>query len=411
MRRSSLYLAILFLLASLLMPPAAGAQSGDEPVVRAMLFFSPTCPHCHVVITELLVPMVEDYGDQLQIVGIDTSQPDGAQLYQAAIEKYQIPRERRGVPTLIIGNVILVGSQEIPEQFPTLVAENLAAGGTDWPDVPGFEPALPTGAEQEPAPAPSSETATSVPPTASSQTTAPLTPVTEAQAVAEPTLMPTATPVPAALVIDDAKLPPVESEVPSPDPVGFTLAGLLLIAMVAALGYTALRLITTRQHLLRLDRDSAAYAESWAIPLLCLAGLGVAIYLAYVEITHVEAVCGPVGDCNRVQSSPYALIMGIPIAILGILNYLGLGILWAGQKYPVRRVANLSVLGLVGLTIFGTLFSIYLTLVELFAIEAICAWCLSSAAITTLLMLLVVIPVTADVSSRPVSSLRQKARV
>jgi uncharacterized membrane protein len=135
-----------------------------------------------------------------------------------------------------------------------------------------------------------------------------------------------------------------------------------------------------------------AYAASWLIPLLSVVGLGVSIYLAYVEVSQVEAVCGPVGHCNIVQASPYASILGIPIAILGLLNYLAIIILWAGQR--LEPLANLSVLGLLALTIFGTLFSIYLTLLEILVIEAVCMWCLSSAVITTLLMLLVVIPVT-----------------
>ena len=133
----------------------------------------------------------------------------------------------------------------------------------------------------------------------------------------------------------------------------------------------------------------------WAIPLLSLLGLGVSIYLAYVEINQVAAVCGPVGHCNIVQSSPYAQIVGIPVAVLGLLNFVAIIVLWAIQKYSDGPLANLSTVALVGLTIFGTGFSIYLTLLEIFVIQAICAWCLSSAVITTVLMLLCVMPATA----------------
>jgi len=45
--------------------------------------------------------------------------------------------------------------------------------------------------------------------------------------------------------------------------------------------------------------------------------------------------------------------------------------------------------GISALTIFGTLFSIYLTAIELVAIKAICAWCLSSAVLMALLMVIV----------------------
>ena len=43
----------------------------QEAVARAVLFYSPTCPHCHKVMTEDLPPLVERYGDRFVIVGVD----------------------------------------------------------------------------------------------------------------------------------------------------------------------------------------------------------------------------------------------------------------------------------------------------------------------------------------------------
>jgi hypothetical protein len=137
-----LLFAILLIVACLAIPSTAIAQSAGEPVVQAILFYTPTCPICHRVINEVLMPMVNDYGDRLQIVGVDTSGLAGGQLYRAAIEQYQIPPKRQGVPTLVIGDVVLVGGREIPEQFPALVEEGLAAGGIGWPDIPGLAQAI-----------------------------------------------------------------------------------------------------------------------------------------------------------------------------------------------------------------------------------------------------------------------------
>ena len=65
-------LVLLFLTGFLMLPPLATAQSDPEqPAVQAVLFYSPTCPHCHEVIKNLLIPMIDQYGDQLQIIGID----------------------------------------------------------------------------------------------------------------------------------------------------------------------------------------------------------------------------------------------------------------------------------------------------------------------------------------------------
>lgn len=80
-----IWLALLLLAAWLTAPATITAQSTDEPVVRAVLFYSPTCGHCHYVINEVLVPLANAYGEQLQIVAIDVSQPEGGQLFQAAL--------------------------------------------------------------------------------------------------------------------------------------------------------------------------------------------------------------------------------------------------------------------------------------------------------------------------------------
>jgi len=47
------------------MVSTTSAQAQTTPVVHAVLFYSPTCPHCHLVINDTLLPLLEKYGDQL----------------------------------------------------------------------------------------------------------------------------------------------------------------------------------------------------------------------------------------------------------------------------------------------------------------------------------------------------------
>ncbi|HLE50524.1 MAG TPA: hypothetical protein VI755_00575, partial [Anaerolineales bacterium] len=67
-----------------------------EAVVHAVLFYSPNCGHCHLVITEVLPPLFEQYGEQLSIVGVDVTQPDGQVLFLAALQHFDL--ESSGVP-------------------------------------------------------------------------------------------------------------------------------------------------------------------------------------------------------------------------------------------------------------------------------------------------------------------------
>lgn len=360
----------------------SGATEAASPaIVQAVLFYSPSCPHCHRVIEQDLPPLNEQYGEQLQILGIDTAKSIGQQLYQNTIEKFDLPAARQGVPTLVVGDTVLVGSLEIPQQFPQIVAEGLVAGGIGWPDIPGLVEAVPD-----------------LPPSADPQlradaVTAQETAVTAREGAESGSL--------AAAVsledIDTAALVAEAGTAPA-DPTGFALAWLVMAGMGLALVFTAWRLWQARAGIVAVQETAVSPLNNLLVPVLVIIGLIVAGYLSYVEITHVEAVCGPVGECNVVQSSPYAQILGIPIAVLGVFNYLAVGGLYGWQRVSPR--ARLPLLALLPLTVFGTLFSIYLTTLELFAIQAVCAWCLTSAVVATSLMVVIVNGLT----KRPLSA-------
>ena len=122
---------------------------------------------------------------------------------------------------------------------------------------------------------------------------------------------------------------------------------------------------------------------------LLLAGIGVAGYLAYVETQAVPAVCGPVGDCNTVQSSSYARLFGVlPIGVIGVIGYLAILAAWIISRLSIHPLAEWAALANFGMTFGGVLFSIYLTYLEPFVIKAVCMWCVSSAVIMTALLLL-----------------------
>jgi uncharacterized membrane protein len=126
-----------------------------------------------------------------------------------------------------------------------------------------------------------------------------------------------------------------------------------------------------------------------AIPVLSILGLGASIYLTYVEFTQSRALCGPVGDCNAVQNSPYAKLFGVvPIGLVGAIGYIAILLVWIWRRIRVDSISKNAGPVMFAMALFGTLFSIYLTYLELFVIHAVCIWCLASAVIITALMLL-----------------------
>jgi uncharacterized membrane protein len=281
-----------------------------------------------------------------------------------------------------VGDVVLIGSVEIPEKLPSLIESYLARGGVDWPDIPGLAEALvtaqptPTLNAGQPTPA-SSPTAGSAPTAASA--------ALNATTVATASPHPTPTAPPSGLSIEAE--PPVGLRARlARDPAGNALAIGVLAGMVFTVGYVGVRFRR------RARRIRPAWHER-AFPILCLIGAGIAGYLAYVETAQVTAVCGPVGDCNTVQQSEYAWLFGLfPVGVLGLVGYVVIGIAWCASHYGRGPWAEFAAWALAGLTLFGTLFSIYLTFLEPFVIGAICAWCLTSAVIMTALLYLTATP-------------------
>jgi uncharacterized membrane protein len=114
-----------------------------------------------------------------------------------------------------------------------------------------------------------------------------------------------------------------------------------------------------------------------AIAGLALLGLAISIYLTYVHYAGIEPVCSSISNCERVQSSEYADLAGIPVAVLGIAGYAAI---LASLLTRVDVTALLSYLAVA--------FSAYLTWAELFKIDAICQWCVASAIVTVAIAVL-----------------------
>ena len=112
---------------------------------------------------------------------------------------------------------------------------------------------------------------------------------------------------------------------------------------------------------------------------LAAVGTAIAAYLTWVHYADIKPICaGGGGGCEKVQTSSYAELAGVPVALIGLIGCLAIlgSLLVPGET---GRMGG-AVLALVG---FG--FSAYLTYLELFEIDAICQWCVASAVVMTAL--------------------------
>ena len=119
-----------------------------------------------------------------------------------------------------------------------------------------------------------------------------------------------------------------------------------------------------------------------AIALLALVGLFVALYLWLHALGVGGAIkCGASGGCETVQTSPWALFVGLPVAFYGVVGYLAILIVALMALRPAALTQKNWSVTLLGLATVGVLFTGYLTYLELFVIQAICRWCVGSAVI------------------------------
>jgi uncharacterized membrane protein len=130
----------------------------------------------------------------------------------------------------------------------------------------------------------------------------------------------------------------------------------------------------------------------WVLIVLAVAGI-VASSLALREHYRTDASPCSINerwDCGIVNHSPYAMLFGIPVAVIGIAGYLLLGVLGFIRAYWLALVAALG----------GLSFALYLAHIESTVLGVWCIYCVISLGVISLMSLLLLGTVIANTVSR-----------
>ena len=137
----------------------------------------------------------------------------------------------------------------------------------------------------------------------------------------------------------------------------------------------------------RADEASPPISRLYALAaLLSLAGLADAVYLTVEHLTGRSVRCTVTSGCSEVLSSSYATIGGYPLALFGALAYFTAFSLATLAAFGSGRAGKF--LAVLVALMFAT--SLWLVYVQAFVLHAFCQYCLLSAAITTLLVVIVI---------------------
>ena len=116
---------------------------------------------------------------------------------------------------------------------------------------------------------------------------------------------------------------------------------------------------------------------------LALLGMAISGYLTTVHYADRPIICAGISSCETVNTSTYASVGGVPVALLGLGAYSTIALLALLSRRLSWALPALTFTALV-----GVLYSAYLTWVELAVLHAICLWCVTSAVVITAIAVL-----------------------
>jgi uncharacterized membrane protein len=120
---------------------------------------------------------------------------------------------------------------------------------------------------------------------------------------------------------------------------------------------------------------------------LALAGIFISLYLTLYKIGVIGELSCSIGSCETVNTSKWSSFLGLPVAAWGLLFYVDVFAVALVGTLPRFENEPLISVVLAAEAAVGVLFSAWLTYLELGVIHAICIWCVTSAAVVTLIFL------------------------
>ncbi|MGV8048944.1 MAG: cytochrome c biogenesis protein CcdA [Anaerolineaceae bacterium] len=124
--------------------PVAGTATPDtsNAKIHGYYFYSNSCSHCIAILDEILTPLEQQYPGQLDIRLLELGNPDYYRALLAVEESFDVQAGDRDIPTVVIGDQILIGETQNRDNLKNILETGLVGEGMDFPTISGVDPQL-----------------------------------------------------------------------------------------------------------------------------------------------------------------------------------------------------------------------------------------------------------------------------
>ncbi|MGO9333965.1 MAG: vitamin K epoxide reductase family protein [Acidimicrobiales bacterium] len=123
---------------------------------------------------------------------------------------------------------------------------------------------------------------------------------------------------------------------------------------------------------------------------ICLAGIGLSIYLLIVHYDRGALVCSNTGvvNCTKVLTSPQSAIFRIPVSALGLAYFIGMAVICIPGAWC--SAAAWLAWGRIAAATVGIAMVVYLIAQEALVLHVICLWCTGVHVLTFAMFLIII---------------------
>ena len=108
--------------------------------VHGYYFYSNTCSHCLDILANILEPLQAENPGQIDMRLLELGTPEYYRVLLAVEEAYDVKPEQRGLPTVVLGDQILIGEAPNKENLAEIIKAGIAGSGIAFPEIPGVDP-------------------------------------------------------------------------------------------------------------------------------------------------------------------------------------------------------------------------------------------------------------------------------